>query len=218
MACGHGTAISLAITGAVIDLMLDERVQMTLEVTQCNRGSRKLTERSAKLAERSFAFDAFRLLPERHLLLEGETPVRIGGRALEILTALVERPGELVRKDELIARAWPNVVVEEINLRVNVAALRKVLGDGQAGRRYVANVPGRGYAFVSQVAFESVRWADCVLPRLACFSEASSPNQIGPIGRTDRIDAIRRQLPQHRLFTLSDFAKYCFSSTIGFGC
>lgn len=110
-----------------------------------------MSERPAKLAERSFAFGAFRLLPEQHLLLEGETPVRIGGRALEILAALVERPGELVRKDELIARVWPNVVVEEINLRVNVAALRKVLGDGRAGRRYVANVPGRGYSFVAQV-------------------------------------------------------------------
>lgn len=74
MACGHGTAISLAITGAVIDLMLDERVQMTLEVTQCNRGSRKLTERSAKLAERSFAFDAFRLCLSAIFYWRGKPP------------------------------------------------------------------------------------------------------------------------------------------------
>jgi predicted ATPase/DNA-binding winged helix-turn-helix (wHTH) protein len=84
--------------------------------------------------------------------LEGETPVRLGSRALDILTALVERPGELVTKDELVRRVWPTTFVEEGNLRVHVAALRRALGDGQAGNRYVANVPGRGYRFVASIS------------------------------------------------------------------
>jgi DNA-binding winged helix-turn-helix (wHTH) protein len=98
-----------------------------------------------------FYFGPFRLLPARQLLLEGDTPVRLGSRALEILTALVARPGELVSKDELIARAWPNTVVEDSNLKVNIAALRRALGERRLGQRYIATVSGRGYRFVAPV-------------------------------------------------------------------
>jgi DNA-binding winged helix-turn-helix (wHTH) protein len=94
---------------------------------------------------------AFRLFPAQQLLLEDETPVRVGARALEILNVLVERAGELVSKKELMARVWPNIVVEEGNLKVQVAALRRVLGDGQPGRRYLASVIGQGYRFVAPV-------------------------------------------------------------------
>ena len=78
---------------------------------------------------RSFAFGPFVLQPECQLLLKDGAPVRLGGRALEILTVLAERPGELVSKQELMARVWPNVCVEESNLKTNVAHLRRVLGD-----------------------------------------------------------------------------------------
>jgi len=77
---------------------------------------------------RSFAFGPFILVPERQLLVRGGTAVRIGGRALDLLTALVERPGEVVTKRELMARVWSNTVVDEANLKVNVAALRRTLG------------------------------------------------------------------------------------------
>ena len=85
------------------------------------------------LAERaltSFSFGPFTLVPSRQLLLQGEVPVRIGGRALDILTALVERPGELVSKRELMVRAWPSINVDDSNLKVNMAALRRILGNG----------------------------------------------------------------------------------------
>jgi len=58
---------------------------------------------------------------------------------LDILITLVEGAGETIRKDQLMARAWPDTVVEENALRVHVAALRKPLGDGRAGKRYIAN-------------------------------------------------------------------------------
>jgi FixJ family two-component response regulator/DNA-binding winged helix-turn-helix (wHTH) protein len=106
--------------------------------------------------ERAVSFGPFRLLPAQQLLLEGETPVRLGSRALEILIALVERAGELVTKGELMARVWPNTVVEESNVKAHVANLRRVLGDGQPGRRYLATVPGRGYRFVAPVEFSEL--------------------------------------------------------------
>jgi DNA-binding winged helix-turn-helix (wHTH) protein len=75
--------------------------------------------------------------------------VRLGSRAFDILTALVERAGEAVAKEELIARAWPATYVEEANLKIQVSALRRALGDGQGGNRYVATIVGRGYNFVA---------------------------------------------------------------------
>ncbi|MET0411944.1 MAG: transcriptional regulator, partial [Polyangiaceae bacterium] len=101
---------------------------------------------------RSFAFGPFVLIPEHHLLLEGEAPVRIGGRAMDLLTVLVEHAGELVGKRELMARAWPDTVVDESNLKVNIAALRRALGDGGSHEaRYIVTVTGRGYQFVAPV-------------------------------------------------------------------
>jgi len=107
------------------------------------------------LNEEVFAFRSFRLVPARHILLEDGKPLRLGSRALDILVALVERAGQTISKDQLIARAWPGTVVEEGALRVHVAALRKVLGDGRPGKRYIANHPGRGYAFIAPVAREN---------------------------------------------------------------
>ena len=101
---------------------------------------------------RMLAFGPFRLFPDRGLLLEEDAPVRIGSRALDILTALVERAGEVVSKEDLIERAWPNTIVVEANLRVHVAGLRKLLGDGQGGTHYIASVVGRGYRFIAPVA------------------------------------------------------------------
>src|SRR5205823_2055518 len=98
------------------------------------------------------SFGPFRLLPAQQLLLEGERPVRLGSRARDILSALVERPGQLVSKQELMARVWPDTFVEEGNLKVHVAALRRALGDGRAGHRYITNIPGRGYCFVAPVS------------------------------------------------------------------
>ena len=91
---------------------------------------------------RQFAFGPFRLFPAQQLLLEDDSPVRLGGRARDLLITLLEQAGQVVSKEALSARLWPNIAVEEGTLRVHVAALRKALRDGQEGRRYIANVPG----------------------------------------------------------------------------
>ena len=75
----------------------------------------------------------------------------LGSRALEILIVLLERPGELVSKQELMARVWPNVFVEPANLTVHISALRRALRDGRDGNRFIINIPGRGYSFVAPV-------------------------------------------------------------------
>jgi predicted ATPase/DNA-binding winged helix-turn-helix (wHTH) protein len=96
-------------------------------------------------------FGPFRLLPQQRVLLHSNTPLRLGSRAREILFALVERAGEIVMKNELIARVWPDTIVEEGTLRVHVNSLRRALGCGKSGVRYVENVTGRGYVFIAPV-------------------------------------------------------------------
>jgi DNA-binding winged helix-turn-helix (wHTH) protein len=102
----------------------------------------------------AISFGPFRLLAAQRLLLEGDRPVRLGSRAFDILAALVERAGEVVDKKELLARVWPQTFVEDANLKIQVSALRRALGDGQGGHRYVVTVPGRGYNFVAPVSLE----------------------------------------------------------------
>src|SRR5580700_7944970 len=111
-------------------------------------------EDAAAVDDESFVFGSFRLIPAQRMLLDDGKPLRLGSRALDILIALVEHPGKTLPKEQLIARTWPDTVVDEGALRVHVAALRKALGDGRAGRRYVANNPGRGYTFVAPVTRE----------------------------------------------------------------
>jgi DNA-binding winged helix-turn-helix (wHTH) protein len=153
-------------------------------------------------------FGPFRFFPGQQLLLEGETPVRLGSRALAILAALVERPGELVSKDELTALVWPNTVVEESNLKVNVAALRRALGEGQPGRRYIATVSGRGYRFVAPVE-RAERGTESVPQSAAVERVHNLPaSSTRTIGRADTIHALLRQLQRHRLVTLFEQAKW----------
>jgi len=70
---------------------------------------------------------------------------------LEILTVLLERPGELVSRQELMARVWPDIFVGPNNLTVHISALRRTLRDGRDGNRFIINIPGRGYRFVASV-------------------------------------------------------------------
>jgi DNA-binding winged helix-turn-helix (wHTH) protein len=98
----------------------------------------------------AISFGEFRLVPDARTLTRNGSPVHLGGRAFDILIALIERAGQLVSKAELFAIVWPTVFVEESNLRVQLSALRKALGDGRCGARFIINIPGRGYTFVAE--------------------------------------------------------------------
>jgi predicted ATPase/DNA-binding winged helix-turn-helix (wHTH) protein len=149
----------------------------------------------------SFAFGPFTLVPSRQMLLRAGAPVRIGGRALDLLTALVERPGEVVTKAELLARVWPDTAVDETNLKVNMASLRRVLSDGPE-TPFIATVVGRGYRFVAPVRPSGA----IELPSAASKPAAIAHNL--PIatariyGRAEVITAIRRDLDQARLVSI----------------
>jgi predicted ATPase/DNA-binding winged helix-turn-helix (wHTH) protein len=100
---------------------------------------------------RKLKFGPFELsIGERVLRRDGQV-LPLGGRALDILIYLTDRPGEVIAKQELIGHIWSDVTVEEGSLRVHVAAIRKALADGQFGNRYIANIKGRGYSFVGTV-------------------------------------------------------------------
>jgi predicted ATPase/DNA-binding winged helix-turn-helix (wHTH) protein len=160
------------------------------------------TEGSLLMMSAYSAFGPFRLFPARQLLLEGAAPVRLGSRALEILAALVERPGELVSKDELTARVWPHTVVEESSLKVHVAALRRVLGEGRRGRRFIATVSGRGYRFVAPVEHSNPAVPPAYQNGVPVSAHNLPASLTRMIGRAETIDALGRQLSQHRLVTV----------------
>jgi DNA-binding winged helix-turn-helix (wHTH) protein len=147
-------------------------------------------------------FGQYRLLAAQRLLLEGGKPVRLGSSAFDILTALVERAGAIVGKDELIARAWPATFVDEANLKIQVSALRRALGDGQGDNRYIATVVGRGYNFVAPIREEEP-------------SRASPSRTVAPaaphnlpfaatrmIGREETATALVARLSRQRLATV----------------
>src|SRR5882724_2678967 len=129
--------------------------------------------RAVTMDAQTISFGPFRLFAEQRLLLEGVRPVRLGSRAFDILAALVERAGEVVGKEQLIARAWPHTYVEESNLKLQVSALRRALGDGQGGHLYVITVPGRGYNFVAPTRREETPRVAPALP-----PSATAPNNL----------------------------------------
>src|SRR5882757_5346011 len=97
-------------------------------------------------------FGPFELNVAERSLRKANQVIPLGGRAYDILIALLENAGEVVGKAELIARAWPDVMVEEGSLRVHMSALRKALRDGQFGNKYIASIKGQGYSFIAPVA------------------------------------------------------------------
>ncbi len=112
------------------------------------------TQTAFPFVQHAFSFGVFRLLPAQRLLLQGGERLGIGSRAFDILAMLVEHAGEVVCKAELMRRAWPNVNIEENNLKVQVSCVRRIIGNAEGGRPQIVAVPGRGYAFVAPVRVE----------------------------------------------------------------
>jgi predicted ATPase/DNA-binding winged helix-turn-helix (wHTH) protein len=130
---------------------------------------------------------------QRRVLLDGE-PARLGGRAFDLLQALLTRRGEVVRKEELLEAVWPGVVVEENNLEVQVHSLRKLLGAGA-----IITVPGRGYAFDPGVEVRESRDN----PASATARRASVEPALPLRGRASEAAALAQLLRQHRIVTVT---------------
>jgi predicted ATPase/DNA-binding winged helix-turn-helix (wHTH) protein len=160
-----------------------------------------------------YAFGPFRLLVDRRELSAHGVPVVIGQRAIEVLVALVQRHGELVTKDALMAAVWPGVVVEENNLAVHVSVLRKVLGKTDDDKPYLQTVAGRGYRFVADVTHESLPALEKTgtavdAPASAARARSDNPHNLPSpltrlIGRAEELEAIKARLKSSRLVTLT---------------
>lgn len=141
----------------------------------------------------AFRFCGLVLDARRRLLLDGERPLPLSGRALDILRVLLEHPGELVGKQTLMARVWPGAVVEDINLRVHISALRRVLRP-YSDRDPILSARQRGYGFA--LAVERLNEADLT-------PLAETPLPLTPLeGRDTSLVELRRLLAQRRLVSV----------------
>jgi predicted ATPase/DNA-binding winged helix-turn-helix (wHTH) protein len=146
------------------------------------------------------AFGPFRLFKAERLLKKGNESLPISGRALDLLIALVERSGDVLSHKELSAQVWPGVTVEEANLRVHIASVRKILGDGRDGARFIANVAGRGYCFVAPTQRQSGQSATALAE--AVDAPTLPPRLQRMIGRDESIDALRTMLISQRFVSI----------------
>jgi DNA-binding winged helix-turn-helix (wHTH) protein/TolB-like protein/Tfp pilus assembly protein PilF len=110
-----------------------------------------------------YDFGPFRLDSRRHVLLKDGVPIALSSKAIHMLVILVQRDGEVIEKDELMTQVWPDQIVEESNLTVNMSALRKVLGETPNEHRYIATIPGRGYRFIADVGHSSDETQDIIV-------------------------------------------------------
>src|SRR5271155_1679299 len=148
------------------------------------------------------SFGPFNLFAAERLLKKADEPIALGGRATDILIALVEQAGEVVAQRKLISRVWPDVTVEDANLRFHIAALRKALGDGRDGSRYVSNVVGRGYCFVAPVTRSSKPAVSASETTTTERVQKLPPRLARMVGRDDTVRALAEQLQAWRFVSI----------------
>jgi predicted ATPase/DNA-binding winged helix-turn-helix (wHTH) protein len=144
------------------------------------------------------SFGPFELSVGNRLLTNGTKVVPVGARAMDILIVLLEQANQVVSRRTLIERVWPQRGVDAVSLRVHISALRKVLTQNDPTRRYIANVPGRGYSFVVPVTSSSEQTSE---------TEAASRSRLPSrlmrmVGRQDAIAAIQAKLAAEKFVTI----------------
>jgi predicted ATPase/DNA-binding winged helix-turn-helix (wHTH) protein len=151
------------------------------------------------------SFGPFRLSPTTRVIERDGVPLALGDRALDILIVLVEHAGEIVSHRDLISRVWRGLVVSPGNLRVHMSALRKALGEGEDGARYIENVTGQGYCFVAQITRETFAASSA---RSLEFPDAAQKRLVLPpklarmVGREEIVHSIGAELIVERFVTI----------------
>jgi DNA-binding winged helix-turn-helix (wHTH) protein/tetratricopeptide (TPR) repeat protein len=134
----------------------------------------------------AYRFGPFLLCPGERLLLHDGEPITLAGKAYDLLVALVSQRGHLLTKDELLRRVWPGVVVEEVNLSVNMSAIRKALACARDAADWIETVPRQGYRFKAPVEVEDVATLQQTWPRGVESSGMSEAPPVATAGRTGR--------------------------------
>ena len=155
-----------------------------------------------------FESGRFRLLPGQRQLLAGGMPVELGGRAFDLLMALIEAPGVVIGRRELMKRVWPDRIVEECNLRAQVSKVRKALG---LEHNLIRTVAGRGYQFTGAVrtiaAANEVGLGAIWKEPLLCRPPTNLPEPVSELlGRDEELRQIQSLAATHRLVTVTGAA------------
>jgi predicted ATPase/DNA-binding winged helix-turn-helix (wHTH) protein len=143
-------------------------------------------------------FGPFVFWPAARRLEKDGVPIRLGGRALDILTILIDSAGSIVSYQELQNRVWQNINVDPSSLRVQMMALRKALREGETAGQYIATIPGRGYCFVAPVLRP--------LPELdlpAREAQIALPKLVPLVGRDETVSSVIARLVESRFVTVT---------------
>src|ERR1041385_826377 len=144
----------------------------------------------------SYEFGRFRLkVAERVLLRDGEL-VPLTPKVFDIPLTLVEHGGQVVAKDDLMKRVWPNTFVEEGNLPQNISLLRKALGENAGGVQFIETVPRRGYRFVADTSHS---WNDKPVPAAIQAATSADSTPVVSIPNTTGQSATTRRTPLYAL-------------------
>jgi predicted ATPase/DNA-binding winged helix-turn-helix (wHTH) protein len=155
-------------------------------------------------SKEAISFGPFDLITSERLLTRDGVRVELGARAYDILVTLLSHPNEVISKNDLIARVWTGIAVEEGSLRFHVAGLRKALGDGRDGARYISTASGRGYSFVAPISRSSIPDHACPGSEpLADFHHYNLPGRLNAmIDRKEDLERLSIQVNAHRLVTI----------------
>ena len=152
------------------------------------------------------AFGRFQVLPDRREVLADGRPIKLGGRAFDVLMALIEAHGAVVSKDALMARVWPGRIIEENSLAAQIAALRAALG---AERALIRTVSGRGYQFTGEIRVvpaspDKAGAAVATAEPVSVLPPTNVPEPVSElIGREEELSEILNLVTTHRLVTLT---------------
>lgn len=148
------------------------------------------------------SFGPFTVTPQERLVTREGVVLPFGAKSFDTLIALMSRPNEVVSKLELMELVWPGMLVEEANLRFHIAALRKALGDGKDGARYITTLSGRGYCFVAPIS-RSGRPTQRRPASGAELPPVKLPNRLQRmVGRDDAIATLSEKLIASRFITI----------------